>query len=112
MEESMMFKQLALDPQTPSTTTQQNSSVDLLTATIMQQQQKKLEELEKKFNSKNFLGDKSQIFDKLHGRRLQRTIVTKPAQQRRFQLREVERPEPQTLQQQYQSSQPSTLNQR
>lgn len=59
MAESMMFKQLALDPQTPSTSSQQNPNVDLLTATIMQQQQKKLEELERKINSINFLGDHS-----------------------------------------------------
>ena len=40
-----------------STSSQQNPNVDLLTATIMQQQQKKLEELERKINSINFLGD-------------------------------------------------------
>jgi hypothetical protein len=57
MAESMMFKQLAFDPQTPSTTTQKNPNVNLLTATIMQQ--KKLEELEKKLKSINFLCDKS-----------------------------------------------------
>jgi hypothetical protein len=59
MAESMMFKQLALEPQASSTPTQQNPNVDLLTVTIMQQQQKKLEELEKRLNSINFLGDKS-----------------------------------------------------
>ncbi|EFX69147.1 hypothetical protein DAPPUDRAFT_329390 [Daphnia pulex] len=59
MAESMMFKQLTLEPQTSSTATQQNPNVDLLTVTRMQQQQKKLEELEKRLDNINFLGDKS-----------------------------------------------------
>lgn len=58
MSETMMNKQLVY-PQSTLATTQQNPKVDLLAATIMHRKQKKLEELEQKLNSINFLGGHS-----------------------------------------------------